>query len=132
MAEPVSTTNPLELLANKLSSSLLKTLAIHEPRVLAKYSYYNADNEIRDFGVSSPKSMINTMPGIGWASRSVNTLSDRVVFDGFANDTFGINDYWTSIGAYSVVTKAKHDGSLLASNSSGFVVDTGSAIVSLF
>lgn len=101
--------NPLQELADKLSGSLLKSLAVYEPRVLTKYNYYNADNEIRDFGVSTPKSMINSLPGIGWASRAVNTLSDRVVFDGFANDTFGINDYWTNIGAYSVITKAKHD-----------------------
>lgn len=101
--------NPLQELADKLSSGLLKNLGVHEPRVLKKYEYYNADNEIRDFGVSTPKSMMNSIPGIGWASRAVNTLSDRVIFDGFANDTFGINDYWTNIGAYSVITKAKHD-----------------------
>ena len=101
--------NPDQILAEQLSSSLLKKLGIHEPRVLTKYQYYNADNDIRDFGISTPRSMINTLPGIGWASRAVNTLSDRVVFDGFANDTFGINDYWTNIGAYTVITKAKHD-----------------------
>lgn len=107
--QPVIITSPEQLLADKLSTSLLKGLAVHEPRVLTKYQYYNADNEIRDFGVSTPKSMINSTPGIGWASRAVNTLSDRVVFDGFANDTFGVNDYWTNIGAYSVISKAKHD-----------------------
>lgn len=106
--QPV-TINPLQELAEKLSSSLLKKLAVHEPRVINKYEYYNADNNIRDFGVSTPKSMINSTPGIGWAGRAVNTLSDRVVFDGFANDTFGVNDTWTNIGAYSVITKAKHD-----------------------
>lgn len=106
--QPVVT--PEQLLAEQLAPSLLKKLGIHEPRVLTKYQYYNADNDIRDFGISTPKKMINSLPGIGWASRAVNTLSDRVVFDGFANDTFGINDYWSTIGAYSVITKAKHDG----------------------
>lgn len=107
--QPQPVINPDQVLAEQLSSSLLKKLGVHEPRVLTKYQYYNADNDIRDFGISTPRSMINTLPGIGWASRAVNTLSDRVVFDGFANDTFGINDYWTNIGAYSVITKAKHD-----------------------
>lgn len=107
--QPQPVTNPYQLLAEKLAPSLIKKLAVHEPKVLNKYEYYNADNGIRDFGVSTPRAMINSQPGIGWAGRAVNTLSDRVVFDGFANDTFGINDYWTNIGAYSVVGKAKHD-----------------------
>ena len=105
--EPVI--NPLIEIATGLAKGLLNDLAYYEPRVQTKYNYYNADNEIRDLGISTPKSMVNSVPGIGWASRAVNTLSDRVTFDGFANDTFGINDYWTNIGAYSVVGKAKHD-----------------------
>jgi hypothetical protein len=77
--------------------------------VQTKYEYYNADNDIRDFGISTPRKMVHSRPGIGWASRAVNTLSDRVVFDGFANDTFGINDYFEQINAHSVIGKAKHD-----------------------
>ena len=101
--------NPIITLANRLASSLISNLQGFEPKVQTKYSFYNADNEIRDFGISTPKSMINSAPGIGWASRAINTLSDRVTFDGFAGDTFGINDYWQSIGAFHVVEKAKHD-----------------------
>lgn len=104
--EPV---NPLQVIAEGLAEKLLRDLSTHEKKVFTKYEYYNADNEIRDFGVNIPRSMVHSMPGIGWAGRAVNTLSDRVVFDGFANDTFGINDYWTNIGAYSVISKAKHD-----------------------
>ncbi len=101
--------NPLIAIIEELARSLLKTLATKESKVQTKYEYYNADNDIRDFGISSPKSMINSLPGIGWAGRAVNTLSDRVVFDGFANDTFGINDYLDGINATSVISKAKHD-----------------------
>jgi hypothetical protein len=101
--------NPLEQISNALAQKLLLSLGQKESKVQTKYDYYNADNEIRDFGISTPKKMINSMPGIGWASRAVNTLSDRVVFDGFAKDTFGINDYFESINAHSVIGKAKHD-----------------------
>jgi hypothetical protein len=53
--------------------------------------------------------MRNMRPGIGWAGRAVNTLSDRVAFDGFANDKFSVNSYMDSIGGFSVLDKVKHD-----------------------
>lgn len=99
----------LELLAAQRANALLKVLREKEPRVIDKYEYYNADNEVRDFGISIPKKMIGNRPGIGWAARAVNTLSDRVIFDGFANDTFGINDMLREINGNIVISKAKHD-----------------------
>lgn len=96
-------------LAEKLATHLLKCLAQKSVNTMDKYLYYNADNDIHDFGISTPQKMRNNKPGIGWASRAVNTLSDRVVFDGFANDKFGINDTIDSINGNSIITKAKHD-----------------------
>lgn len=101
--------NPLIQAAEALAQKLTKQLATCEASVQNKYDYYNADNDIRDFGISTPARLVNLRPGIGWASRAVNTLSDRVVFDGFAKDTFGINDYLESINGYSVIAKSKHD-----------------------
>lgn len=101
--------NPLISASENLAQDLLKCLSSKSTKVQNKYDYYDADNDINDFGISTPRSMVNSKPGIGWASRAVNTLSDRVVFDGFAKDTFGINDYFTDIGAWSVINKAKHD-----------------------
>lgn len=101
--------NPLISLSENLASELLLCLASKSTKVNNKYEYYDADNDIRDFGISTPRSMVNSRPGIGWAARAVNTLSDRVVFDGFAKDTFGINDTFTDIGAWSIINKTKHD-----------------------
>lgn len=101
--------NPLITIADKIAQKLLLCLASHEPQVQNKYDYYNADHDTRDFGISTPRKMIHHRPGIGWASRAVNTLSDRVVFDGFAKDTFGINDLLQQINGYSVISQAKHD-----------------------
>lgn len=101
--------NPLVIAAQSLAKKLVLELGTHEPRVQNKYDYYNADNDIRDYGISTPRKLVNIRPGIGWASRAVNTLSDRVVFDGFAKDEFGINDYLDDIGGFSVIGKAKHD-----------------------
>lgn len=101
--------NPLITVAEGLAQKLLLCLASHETRVQDKYDYYDADNDVRDFGISTPRRMLHLRPGVGWASRAVNTLSDRVVFDGFAKDTFGINDYLTQINGFSVISQAKHD-----------------------
>lgn len=88
---------------------LLERLEKKALKVRDKYQYYNAENSYRDFGISVPVRMQNSKPGIGWAARAVNTLSDRVVFDGFANDRMGINDLFDSINAKRVLNKAKTD-----------------------
>lgn len=88
---------------------LLDRLRKKSVNVNIKYQYYNAENSYVDFGISVPVKMMNSKPGIGWASRAVNTLSDRVVFDGFANDTFGINELFDEINAKRVLNKAKKD-----------------------
>lgn len=101
--------SPIQVDAEQIAAKMLQQLALKESNVQTKYEYYDADNDTRDFGISTPKRFVNSKPGIGWASRAVNTLSDRVVFDGFANDTYGINDYLEQIGGMSIIQKAKHD-----------------------
>jgi hypothetical protein len=105
--EPI--VDPREREAQAIASKLLRTLALYEPQVANKYAYYEADHDTRDFGISTPRKMLHHRPGIGWASRAVNTLSDRVVFDGFAKDTFGVNNYFTQINANSIIQQGKHD-----------------------
>lgn len=74
-----------------------------------KYEYYNATQRVVDLGISTPKKFANMKPGVGWASRAVNTIADRINFDGFANDDFGINDLFDKVGAPAVLNKAKTD-----------------------
>ena len=74
-----------------------------------KYCYFNANQRVVDLGISMPKNFRGLKPGVGWASRAVNTLSDRINFDGFANDNAGINDLLDDIGAFTVFSKAKSD-----------------------
>lgn len=100
---------PEQEISIKLSQELILCLQGKTSKVTDKYAYYNADNDVRDFGISTPKKMIHHRPGIGWASRAVNTLSDRVEFDGFANDNFGINQLFEDMNAASVLSKGKHD-----------------------
>lgn len=74
-----------------------------------KYCYFNANQHVVDLGISMPKNFRGLKPGVGWASRAVNTLSDRINFDGFANDKVGINDLLDDTGAFTVFGKAKSD-----------------------
>lgn len=104
--EPVDPRIPI---AQAIANKLLLNLAQLEPQVVNKYAYYDADHDTRDFGISTPRKMLYHRPGVGWASRAVNTLSDRVVFDGFAKDTFGVNSYFQQINAQSVISQSKHD-----------------------
>lgn len=94
---------------SSLANKLVFSLTSKQLKVQDKYDYYNADNDVPDLGISTPMKMRHLRPGIGWASRAVNTLSDRVAFDGFANDRSGINAYMDSIGGFSVLDKVKHD-----------------------
>jgi hypothetical protein len=95
--------------AEHKAQRLILNLGRFERLQQRKYDYYNADNDSRDYGISVPNKMRWLRPGIGWASRAVNILSDRVVFDGFANDTFGVNASFGQINALPVINKAKHD-----------------------
>lgn len=106
MPEPV---DPFVVAVEALSDKLVLKLATKSVNVSTKYEYYDADHDTRDFGIATPRQFVNLRPGIGWASRCVNTLSDRVVFDGFAGDTYGVNDILDRINGYSVFQKAKHD-----------------------
>lgn len=107
--QPSQPVNPLIDKAERLAQKLLLDLASHEASVQDKYEYYDADNDIRDYGISTPAKMVHLRPGIGWASRAINTLSDRVVFEGFVNDKFGINAYLESINGLRVINNTKHD-----------------------
>lgn len=107
--QPSQPQNPLIDAANALANKLVTDLSSHEAKVQDKYEYYDADNDIRDYGISTPAKMVHLRPGIGWASRAINTLSDRVVFEGFVNDRFGINKYLESINGLRVINNVKHD-----------------------
>lgn len=87
---------------------LLKLQALAWPAG-EKYCYFNANQHVVDLGISMPKNFRGLKPGVGWASRAVNTLSDRINFDGFANDKVGINDLLDDTGAFTVFGKAKSD-----------------------
>lgn len=99
----------LEQYAYTLANRLIYSLTEKQTHVQDKYDYYNADNDTPDFGISTPMRMRHMRPGIGWAQRAVNTLGDRLIFDGFAKDNSSINTLLETINGYGVLGKAKQD-----------------------
>lgn len=100
-----SLTNEIQATANRLLLKL-QTLAWSAGE---KYLYYNAKQPMTDLGISLPKNFRAMRPGVGWASRAVNTIGDRLNFDGFADDQYGVNDMLDKAGAKAIFTKSKTD-----------------------
>ena len=94
---------------NEVATKLLNKLQTLAWSAGVKYEYYNATQGVVDLGISVPKKFKNMKPGVGWASRAVNTIADRINFDGFANDNFGINELFDETGAAAILNKAKTD-----------------------
>ena len=60
-------------------------------RVMLRYSYYDMKHKARDFMISTPPDLRNFMNVLGWCGKAVDSLADRLVFQGFENDVFGMN-----------------------------------------
>lgn len=63
-------------------------------RVLTRYKYYEMKNLARDLQISSPDFLRYWMPTLGWCAKAVDSLSDRLVFKGFKNDSFQLMEIY--------------------------------------
>lgn len=71
---------------------LRSKLNIKRYRGLVRYDYYEQKNCKRDFSPIMPAQMVELYKStLGWCTKAVDTLADRLVFDGFNNDSF---DMW--------------------------------------
>lgn len=61
-------------------------------RVKKRYMYYEMKNGIKDIYGIIPPNMKKIQEVIGWSSKAVDSLADRIVFDNFENDYFKINE----------------------------------------
>ena len=71
---------------------LKRRLAVKRSRVQLRYRYYEMKNTVQDMGVSTPDNLKWLREVLGWCSKGVDTLADRLVFREFRDDNFGIND----------------------------------------
>lgn len=70
---------------------LRRKLARHQERVNIRYRYYEMKNAVRDFNIVIPKEWSFLTATLGWCTKAVDSLADRIVFREFANDNFDIN-----------------------------------------
>lgn len=70
---------------------LRRKLDERRTRVLVRYKYYEMKNSVQDFNSLIPDKFQGIKEVIGWCSKAVDTLADRVVFDRFENDDFMLN-----------------------------------------
>ena len=71
---------------------LKEKLASKRSRVLTRYQYYDMKHLALDFQISTPPKLRAWMNCLGWCSKAVDSLADRLVFREFAEDNFNINE----------------------------------------
>lgn len=72
----------IDYLRNKLSSKQL--------RINKRYSFYEMKHLAEDMKISTPPSLQWMMYVLGWCGKAVDSLADRLAFDHFANDAYGL------------------------------------------
>ena len=70
---------------------LRNKLNLKRPRVLERYEYYEMKNTVKDLSKMTPPSMKWLSATLGWCGKAVDSISDRLVFREFDNDTFQLN-----------------------------------------
>ena len=72
---------------------LRRKLESHRRRVLYRYKQYDQKYMDKDVGLTIPPELRHNYKAVlGWASKAVDALADRMVFRQFDNDNFGINE----------------------------------------
>lgn len=70
---------------------LRRKLARKQGRVNLRYRYYEQKNSVRDFNIVIPKEWNFLSAVLGWSTKAVDALADRLIFRGFAEDNFDLN-----------------------------------------
>lgn len=65
----------------------------HALRVNLRYKHYDEKYQARDVGIVIPKEIKDKYRAVmGWSTKSVDALADRLVFKGFDNDIFNVEE----------------------------------------
>lgn len=83
-------------------------------RVKLRYKYYEMKNIVRDLNISTPPDLRFWMGVLGWCSRAVDSLADRLVFREFENDNFGMNEIF-NLNNRDILVDSAILGSLITS-----------------
>lgn len=61
-------------------------------RVLARYKYYEMKNTVRDLNISTPSEFRNLYSMLGWCSKAVDSIADRLIFREFEEDNYDLTE----------------------------------------
>ncbi len=73
----------MEYLKNKLAEKSIRTQT--------RYTYYEMKNSVKEFNITMPRELKWIKECLGWCSKAVDSIADRMIFDTFKNDNFEIN-----------------------------------------
>lgn len=71
---------------------LRQKLAAKQTRVRLRYDFYDMKTRVAAISSVIPENFEHLMSVLGWCQKSVDVLADRLVFDGFGNDDFYLNE----------------------------------------
>lgn len=71
---------------------LRKKLEYKRIRVMVRYKYYEMKNVARDLDISTPPDLKWLNAVLGWNSKAVDGLADRMIFHSFENDNFDLTN----------------------------------------
>lgn len=70
---------------------LRRKLSQKQPRVRLRYRYYEAKNEVVNFSKLMPRGYDWMAETLGWCTKAVDSLADRLIFKEFRDDNFNLN-----------------------------------------
>lgn len=73
---------------------LKRKLQVKQNRVRTRQRYYEMKNVIRDLGISTPPDLRLWFGSLGWCATAVDSLADRLVFRGFKDDNFDLEEIY--------------------------------------
>lgn len=73
---------------------LKRKLADKQIRVNERYLFYEMKYRMRDFGISTPPSLLWMQSILGWCAKAVDAVSDRLTFRGFENDGYNMEEIY--------------------------------------
>lgn len=80
------------MLEEKGINYLRKKLAKYQPRIETRYSQYDMAHRDIDPGITIPPRLrYQYKATLGWCTKAVDSLADRLIFREFENDNFSIN-----------------------------------------
>lgn len=92
-----------------------KKLNYKRGRVLTRYKYYEMKNYVEDFYKSViPPEFKNFSVCLGWCGKAVDSIADRLTFDGFKNDNFNLNEIF-NMNNPDILTNSANLSALISS-----------------